>query len=327
MAFIHDIQTPAPRLRPGVNGPSGSQVGEFQRRRLLAAALDAMADVGYARTTVQQVTRRAKVSRKTFYEAFADREDCFLALLEHTLSEARLVARKAYESESTWREGIRSAVAQLLALMQDDPRVSRLLLVESLAASGRVSQRRAQALTQLANLVDEGRHTKPVSHQPPQLTAEAVLGGVFAVVHTHVIQEREAPLTDLLGSLMSIITLPYFGATVAGQELSRPAPPRRTRTRSRRPSTSKDPLGGLDIRLTYRTVRVLTAISEHPGASNREIAARSGISDQGQISKLLTRLAALNLIENRGIGREHGGANAWRLTVLGTRLERATRPH
>lgn len=80
------------------------------------------------------------------------------------------------------------------------------------------------------------------------------------------------------------------------------------------------------MRLTYRTVRVLMVISERPGASNREIAERSGISDQGQISKLLGRLARLELVENRGDGQEKGAANAWHLTARGQAVERATRP-
>lgn len=60
------------------------------------------------------------------------------------------------------------------------------------------------------------------------------------------------------------------------------------------------------MRLTHRTVRVLMVIAERPGASNREVAERSGISDQGQISKLLTRLARLKLVENTGEGRNAG---------------------
>jgi AcrR family transcriptional regulator len=327
MAFRHDTQTPTPPLLPGVSRLTRSQVADIQRRRLLAAALDAISDGGYARTTVQQITRCAKVSRKTFYETFADREDCFLALLKQAFSEVGTLVRNAYDSESTWREGIRSALAELLALMQADPRLSRLLLVESLADGGPVAQHRAEAFTQLAKLIDEGRLATIDSYEPPKLTAETVVGGVFAVLHTRRLQERDEPLTDLLGPLMSTIVLPYLGADAASQELSRPAPPRRTQTRPQPPATSRDPLAGLNIRLTYRTVLVLNAISEHPGASNREIAARSGIVDQGQISKLLTRLARLDLTENLGEGKENGGANAWRLTALGTRLERATRPH
>jgi len=89
----------------------------------------------------------------------------------------------------------------------------------------------------------------------------------------------------------------------------------------------KDPLDGLNMRLTHRTVRVLMVIAENPGASNREIAEGSGIADQGQISKLLTRLARLKLVENTGDGQEKGASNAWRLTARGAQVERATRPH
>ncbi len=76
------------------------------------------------------------------------------------------------------------------------------------------------------------------------------------------------------------------------------------------------------IRLTYRTARVLTAIAEYPGASNREVATRAGIVDQGQVSKLLGRLLRLGLIANTGDDTSRGAPNAWRLTELGERVER-----
>ena len=79
------------------------------------------------------------------------------------------------------------------------------------------------------------------------------------------------------------------------------------------------------MRLTYRTVRVLMALADCPGASNREIAERADIADQGQMSKLLTRLARLELITNMGEGQEKGMSNAWHLTDRGARVERATR--
>jgi DNA-binding MarR family transcriptional regulator len=80
------------------------------------------------------------------------------------------------------------------------------------------------------------------------------------------------------------------------------------------------------MRLTYRTTRVLRAIRERPGASNREISDHAGIVDQGQISRLLSRLERLGLIVN--IGGRVGGAlnrrttNAWTLTRLGEQVER-----
>jgi DNA-binding MarR family transcriptional regulator len=71
------------------------------------------------------------------------------------------------------------------------------------------------------------------------------------------------------------------------------------------------------LRVTYRTVRVLGAIAERPGMSNMEVARRADVVDQGQVSKLLKRLAGLGLIENTGGGQAHGQANRWRVRAEG----------
>ena len=57
------------------------------------------------------------------------------------------------------------------------------------------------------------------------------------------------------------------------------------------------------MRLTYRTALVLEEVAEHPGVSNRVVAERAGISDQGQVSKLLARLEHLGLLANTGAGQ------------------------
>jgi AcrR family transcriptional regulator len=293
---------------------------------MLAAAVEAVEDVGYARMTVAQVISRARVSRKTFYDVFTDREDCFLAAFEQALSQARLIAQETYEEESSWREGIRAALARLLMFMDEEPGLAKLCVVEALGAGERVLDRRAKVLDELADVIDRGRTLTNGTREPPDVTAEGVVGAIFAVLHTRVLEHGQEPLTDLLGSLMSMIVLPYLGARAAGRELSRPPLEFPSDGRSRALARHKDPLEGLNMRLTYRTVRVLMVIAEHPGASNREIAEGSGIVDQGQISKLLNRLARLKLVENLGEGQEKGAANAWHLTARGAQVERATRP-
>jgi hypothetical protein len=85
---------------------------------------------------------------------------------------------------------------------------------------------------------------------------------------------------------------------------------------------STEPTTGLPLRPTYCTMRVLAAIAEQPGLSNSELAGQAGISDQGQVSKLLARLKRLELIENTGAGQARGGANVWRLTREGSELRR-----
>ena len=74
------------------------------------------------------------------------------------------------------------------------------------------------------------------------------------------------------------------------------------------------------MRLTYRTARVLEALADCPGGSNRAVGERSGVPDQGQISRLLARLERLELAENSGRGHTRGEANAWTLTPTGRRV-------
>ena len=85
-------------------------------------------------------------------------------------------------------------------------------------------------------------------------------------------------------------------------------------------------IDGLNMRVTYRTLRVLSAIGDRPGGSNREIASAAGIADQGQISKLLARLRELGFIRNIGLGHAAGAANAWSLTAKGDGLLRQCWP-
>jgi DNA-binding MarR family transcriptional regulator len=124
---------------------------------------------------------------------------------------------------------------------------------------------------------------------------------------------------------MGMIVLPYLGPVEAAREVDLAGHGRRPRFFRTPAGQDGASLDGLDMRLTYRTVRVLMALAECPGASNRELAECSDIADQGQISKLLTRLARLGLVTNVGEGQEKGMSNSWHLTDRGAQIERATR--
>jgi DNA-binding IclR family transcriptional regulator len=84
-------------------------------------------------------------------------------------------------------------------------------------------------------------------------------------------------------------------------------------------------LDDLPIRVTYRTLAVLAAVSAEPGLSNFAVSERAGINDQGQASRILTRLARHGLVENTGGGQSLGLANAWRLTDRGGQIMAAIR--
>src|SRR6202042_1559715 len=125
---------------------------------------------------------------------------------------------------------------------------------------------------------------------------------------------QRTPLKNLLGELMGLIVLPYLGMAAARRERLRAAPP--LVVPQLPPPTPELSLAAehsltLPMRLTYRTARVLEEIAQHPGVSNRTVAERVGIIDQGQISKLLARLERLALLENTGEGHTKGEPNAW----------------
>ncbi|HEY4451294.1 MAG TPA: TetR family transcriptional regulator [Solirubrobacteraceae bacterium] len=324
---VQDQASVRPRRRPSSARAQvrGDSVAEVQRARMVAAALEAVADVGYARMTVAQVISRARVSRKTFGELFSDREDCFLVALEQTLEEARRHAAAAYASQSCWRDGTRAALATLLELIDQEPGLAGVCLVQALAGGERVLDLHARAVDELACAIDRGRALGP-NRDPPSVAGEAIAGGVLAVLHTHLVDGRGEEFRTLLGPLMSTIVLPYLGVAAARKELGAEWPLAESSKRPRSANQESGRLAGLNMRVTYRTVRTLAVVAAHPGASNREIGERSGIIDEGQISRLLSRLAKLELLENRGAGQQHGCANAWHLTALGARLGRATSP-
>jgi AcrR family transcriptional regulator len=312
------------KARPAADGLPREHVSEIQRMRILSAMAEVASEKGAGSVTVAHVVTRAGVSRRTFYDLFADREECFLAAFEEAIG--RLSARviEAYEHESNWRERIRAGLWALLVFLDEEPATARLCVVESLAAGPRVLERRAVVLRALVRAIDEGRcegrsATPRKSTQLPPLTAEGVVGAVLSVIHTRLSEPRAKPLTGLLGELMGVVVMPYLGQAAAQKELSRPAPTLPTKT----PHARRDPLDGLEMRITYRTVRVLMVIAEHPGASNRKVAAEAGITDQGQVSKLLARLEHLGLIENGGGGADKGAPNAWGLTARGGQVEGA----
>jgi AcrR family transcriptional regulator/DNA-binding MarR family transcriptional regulator len=314
-----------------VGRPGGAQVAEMQRSRMLSSAVQVVSEYGYQRMSVARVAGRARVSRRTFYDLFEDREDCFLAAFEDAVSRAQELVTDAYEGErGAWRERVRAGLGALLVFLDEDPALRSLLIVDALKAGPRVLSRRAEILEGLAMVVqDDGSHAKSAREFPP-LTGEGVVGAVFSVIHTRLSVEDPGRLIELLSSLMGIIVLPYLGALAARRELERPIPePTRAgkdagqATSASSVSVVGDPLLGLPMRLTYRTMCVLSAIGEHPGASNRRVSELAGASDQGQISKLLARLEKLGLIENTtGQKRTQptGEPNAWRLTPLGEEI-------
>ena len=321
-----------PARRAPVAAVTHARLVEIQRVRLLAAAVRAVEEVGYADTTVAHITARARVSRRTFYELFADREECLAAALEDVLA---LIAGEFAAVDLgglVWRERVRGGLWVILSFLDREPALARVCVVQALRGGPRVLERREGILAQLAGVVDEGRLQGPRAARCTPLTAEGLVGAAFAIVYARLLKGERRPLLSLLGELVGMIVLPYLGPAAARREQERPLPAAPVGVARGESGLGEagvmDPLGGVSMRLTYRTARVLEGIAEFPGSSNREVGERAGILDAGQVSKLLARLERLGLLVNRtGGGRVMGEPNAWTLTAKGVVVARNIRMH
>ena len=127
------------------NGLPRLRVVEIQRARMLAAAVDTVADLGYARLGVAHVVSRARVSRKTFYDVFTDREDCFLAAFENALTRTFRLAPKPVEAYPSRHRSARDPGGQRTAATPrldrrslPNKRTPELPLIVSLRHRGRI---------------------------------------------------------------------------------------------------------------------------------------------------------------------------------------------
>jgi AcrR family transcriptional regulator len=318
--------------------PEGAQVAEIQRSRLLAAAVRAVDELGWASTTVADVVARSRISRRTFYETFANREECLEAVFEDILARVSGELARAGLEGLEWRERVRRGLWTILAFLDREPALARVLVVQALSGGPEVLMRREEVLGRLASVVDEGREL-PRGGRCTPLTAEGLVGAAFGIVYARLLRGQRRPLTELSGELMGMIVLPYLGPGAARREQAlaapRPVSPRVAQravaSRGVGAGASVDPLESVSMRLTYRTSRVLDAVVELArggrSPSNREIAESAGIQDAGQVSKLLRRLERIGLLANGGAGHAKGEANAWGLTLQGEQVARSIRAH
>jgi AcrR family transcriptional regulator/DNA-binding MarR family transcriptional regulator len=336
-------------LAANANGFARAQVADLQRMRILSATFDAACDRGVGNVTVAHVVERSGVSRRTFYEHFSDREDCFLVAFDEALKYASERVLPAYRSESCWRERIRAGLVALLSFIDEEPVIGRFLICESLAGRPDMLKRRAGVLARVTSAIEEGSVGAKVGFTSPPLTGEAIVGGVLAVIQRRLMEiEPDAnsarggqhsiegaltgipkghttgSLVELANPLMSMIVLPYLGQSAARRELERAAP---AGGGPRDGVLLSNPFKDAGMRLTYRTVRVLMAVAEHPCASNRLVGDTAEIKDQGQISKLLGRLERNGMLSNTGLAPGQGAPNSWRLTPAGRQVVNSIRAH
>lgn len=176
---------------------------------------------GYPETRVVDVIGVAGVSRKTFYELFDSKEDCFLAAYDGLLELLLEEVTNAFESKSgaTWAERMAAALEALLEHLAAHPGEARFAIVEVLAAGPKALARRDAALRQFTGFLEAGRSETSV--ELPGITSLSIAGGINELLYSEILHGAVGRLPSRLPDLIFWVTLPFLGAEGATAERER----------------------------------------------------------------------------------------------------------
>jgi AcrR family transcriptional regulator len=195
------------RLPPGRHGLPRDFVAENQRERLLNGVVEAVAEYGYGATTIGKISEAAKISRRTFYEYFEGKQDCFLAAYEMIDAHVRGSMLEAGEREP-WPERVRAALAALLDVLSRDLAIARFYLVEPLTAGGEIAARYRDAMQLLAGTI---RPEASPSDMDVEVRDQVLMGGIATLIVRRLNAGEADRLAELLPDLVELALAPHLG--------------------------------------------------------------------------------------------------------------------
>jgi AcrR family transcriptional regulator len=207
------------RLPPGRHGLPREFVAHNQRERLIAGLAEAIAENGYSGTTIAHITRHAAVSRRTFYEHFASKDECFVAAYDTVMAELRERVGRAFEEEGDWPHAVKGGIGAMLHFLAAEPNLARLSMVEALVAGPVVVERYDSAIQSFVPYFQSGRdgRSPEVLARLNPTTEEALVGGMMSLISRRIIAGKTAELESLLPDLVEFTLTPYLGSEDAAK--------------------------------------------------------------------------------------------------------------
>jgi len=209
-------ETSSIRLPAGRHGLPREFIAQNQRERIITALVDTVAERGYNATTVANITKAASVSRRTFYEHFADKEACFLAAYEMVTEHIAASMRAAAESFEDWPQKVRAPLAPLLRFLAGEPELARVCMIEPIAAGGEIAARHRASMQGLVEILKAGR-PEHGGRPLPEATEETLVGGIVSLVVREISADRAENLEALLPDLVELTLSPYIGPEEAAR--------------------------------------------------------------------------------------------------------------
>lgn len=209
----------------GRHGLAPEVVAESQRGRLLGAMAESVAEHGYAETSIADVIARAGVSRKTFYQQFDGKDECFAVAYGEEMDRLLEVTLSAFEAEGPpWARRLRAALTALCGALAGNPAMARLCFIEGLAAGPVTAARRRTALEGLLPLF-ESAPSDALGDSPFGESLRMGRIGDLAEMLRHEIAAGAGPgLPRLVPELTYLLAVPFLGPERAARELDGPPP-------------------------------------------------------------------------------------------------------
>lgn len=187
-------------------GVSAEQRRAERRARLLAAALDLVGTVGLAATTMTEVCARARLTERYFYESFRSLDELVAELMTEQAErlQEHVLAAVARVPQDDPRGTLRAAVLAFFELTDGDPRLSRVVLAESMGSPA-LRVRRHQLVHRFADLVTEHaqrRYGAALSPAAAKLGGVLLVGGLGEVVMARQSGELDTPATAVAAALV-----------------------------------------------------------------------------------------------------------------------------
>jgi AcrR family transcriptional regulator len=194
-------------------------VAENQRERLLAGIIAAVAGNGYGETTIADIVGAAELSRKTFYEHFANKEKCFEAAYEASF-EYLMAGISGVDAARDWGHTVRARLERLLGMLAEEPDLASFFLIAPPSVGDGVIERHHEAMRELVGDLTSGAAKQTVG-EPPGTREQALAGGISRLVVRRLAAGEAATLPELLPALTELILRPYVGGEKAVEIASR----------------------------------------------------------------------------------------------------------
>jgi AcrR family transcriptional regulator len=219
-------------LPRGRHGLPRHLVQASQRERMLRAITVVVAEKGYAATTVADVVRRARVSRKAFYESYSDKEECFVAACQtgYDAIVARIhEATRAVPAHARPAARLRAATRAYLEFMAEEPQYARTMLIEVVGAGPLALEGRSRVRQRFAAMTrawhEQARYDNPSYPPVPASAYTAMVAAIYGLVAACVAEGNTEHLVELEEEIDYVQLVVFAGHAVADAELPGVAEP------------------------------------------------------------------------------------------------------